>query len=733
LEKNLLNRSDMIQAAFAEDGPLASILPGYEPRPGQVAVAKAVSDAFAAGETLVCEAGTGIGKSLAYLIPAALWSLEYDEPVVISTFTRALQEQLLHKDIPVALQTVREIDDSKTPRAVVLKGRSNYVCRERWLAVSSRGAQEQELAPLIAKLRPWMAVTETGDKAELDLGEQEDRLFQRISAASENCTVSTCRANHGQKCHFFKARLAAQRADLVVVNHALLFSDQGAGGTVLPASSRIIIDEAHHLEAAATRQFSRRLTAPYLTGHVNALVELRGATAAGLLPIAVGMLASEGAFADSENEGANALQVVRSTLQDADAVNLLVRELFDDLASRVHLLSESGRDQDNVRIRSASRKQQFWSEIEQAADELIEALRKLGKSAEWLHTQLTRAIRLQLGGENGEAMLAAAGAWFEQHVDFIKQLDQGLINPDDNGVYWLDATSGTDMVALCSAPLDVGSQIAGSIFSEKETIVLTSATLTSDGKFGHLKRQAGIEQSRDMAVPSPFDYRSAALVYVGNDIPEPTHPLYQNAVSDAVSRLALAIGGRSLVLFTSNRHLRATAEAVREPLKSRGISVYAQWVDGSPQALTEKLREDDSAVVLGAASMWEGIDVQGPGLSALVVVRLPFDVPSDPLFQARSEQYDAPFFEYSVPRAVLRFRQGFGRLIRSASDRGVFVVLDRRIISKSYGRSFLNALPACEIRFGRTGDLDTVARTWLEAETVSAAPELERTASGRSR
>ncbi|CAN5708824.1 hypothetical protein BH23CHL4_BH23CHL4_23250 [soil metagenome] len=704
----------MICAAFEEDGPLGSILPRYEPRAGQVAMAAAVSDAFVAGEVLVCEAGTGIGKSLAYLIPAALWSLESDEPVVISTFTRALQEQLLFKDIPVVLKAIRAMDASRTPRAVVLKGRSNYVCRERWLAESSRSAQDAEFAPLLRKLRAWIAATESGDKAELDLDEHEDRLFHRISAANENCSATICRGKHGQKCLFFKARLAAQRADLVVVNHALLFSDQGAGGSVLPASGRVIVDEAHHLESAATRQFSRRLTLQQLTNHVRALVELKGASAAGLLPVAVGMLASEGAFTEPESDGAGALQMVRTALQDSDSVVRQARSLYDELASQVHLLSDSSRDQDTVRIRRESRKQQAWSNIEQAADDLIHAVRQLGRSAEWLQKQLTRALRKQLGTENAETMLAAAGGWTEQTEDFVLQLDQGLINPDPNGVYWLDSTFGPDSIALCSAPLDAGSQIAGTIFSEKETIILTSATLTADGSFDHFKRQTGVEESRELTVPSPFDYRKSALVYLANDVPEPNHPDYQDAVSEAVRRMAAAIGGRSLVLFTSNRHLRLTADAIRAPLESKGIGVYAQWIDGSPQALADRLRDDASSVVLGAASMWEGIDVQGPGLSALAVVRLPFDVPTDPLFQARSEQYDSPFFEYSVPRAVLRFRQGFGRLIRSAQDRGVFVVLDRRIITKSYGRSFLNALPDCEIRYGRAADLDSAASNWID-------------------
>jgi DNA polymerase-3 subunit epsilon/ATP-dependent DNA helicase DinG len=444
------------------------------------------------------------------------------------------------------------------------------------------------------------------------------------------------------------------------------------------------------------------------------------------------VLASAGAFTDSEQDGVAAMHMVRTTLQQAETVILQARGLFNDLASIVHLLTDDSRDQSTVRIRQESRRQQAWAGIEQAADDLIHGLRQLERSAVWLQTQLTRAMRLQFGVENVETMLAAAETWSEHTDEIIEQLGPGLIDPDPNGVYWLDSSAGSDAIVLCSAPLDAGAQIAETIFADKETLVLTSATLTADGSFEHFNRQAGLAEPRELAIPSPFDYRSAALVYLANDVPEPNHVDYQIAVSEAVLRLAAAIGGRSLVLFTSNRHLRATADAIRGPLMSRGIRVYAQWIDGSPQMLAERLREDDSSVVLGAASMWEGIDVQGPGLSALVVVRLPFDVPTDPLFQARSEQYNAPFFEYSVPRAVLRFRQGFGRLIRSSQDRGVFVVLDRRIITKGYGRSFLNALPDCETRYGRTADLDKAAKHWLDRQESAEDAERVHAGAGRS-
>lgn len=702
---------DYIEAVFAAQGLLASRLPGYEPRPGQIDMAVHVGEALSHGGALLVEAGTGIGKSLAYLVPAAWWSLTHEEPVIVSTYTRALQEQLILKDIPVVEQVTRDVRRQHPLRAVTLKGRANYLCRQRWQTESARRSPDPELANLVQRLRPWVASTKTGDKSELALNEADDRLFSRLAATVENCSNSVCRAREGKKCFFTKARNAAQRADLVVVNHALLFSDHGAGGSIFPAATRLIVDEAHHLDAAATQQFSYRLSLDHMIRHIETLVEVRGTSAGGFLPTAVGLLSSAGVFAGSAELTSEALGRVHAAIQDGDRFAGNAGTLFDALA---HLMTEHNEaGESSARVTPSTRRLPQWSDIEIIADDVAHDLKTLLAHGEWIAARLSRAIEEKVLAEPGEAALAGVSAWIDDHLLLDHHVNTALLDPDPNGVYWIEKVSNGASVAFCSAPLDVGAWISESVFAEKETVVLTSATLTVNGSFAILRHQTGITEATELITPSPFDYASSALVYLVNDIVEPGHRDYQNEVDRAIEAVSVAMQGRTLALFTSHRHLRDAAAALREPLNARGIELLAQGIDAPPRELAARLRSGESLVVLGAASMWEGIDIPGPGLSGLVVVRLPFDVPSDPLFQARSERYHSPFNEYSVPRAVLRFRQGFGRLIRSVNDRGICVILDRRLISKSYGRSFLSALPDCQIERGSLSELGPIARKWM--------------------
>ncbi|MBX3069834.1 MAG: exonuclease [Thermomicrobiales bacterium] len=711
-----------IESVFEPGGFLSEVLPGYESRPGQLDMALRVAESLEHGDTLIAEAGTGIGKSLAYLVPAAWWALTAEEPVIVSTYTRALQEQLILKDVPVAQRVMRRAQESWTPNAVTLKGRANYLCRERWQAEVGRRGPDPELAGLVQRLKPWVAETKTGDKAELALSERDDRLFARLSASTDNCSNTVCRMNQGQKCFFARARSAAQKADLVVVNHALLFSDQGAGGTVLPATTRLIVDEAHHLEAAATRQFSYRLTVESIARHVDGLVEVKGTAAEGVLPTAVGMLAGAGAFVSSAEQSSDALGRVRSSVHDVDRLTRNTRLLFDRIHEAFDALASSG--ESSARIQESTRRLPDWSEVEIAADDLVHDLKSLEQHAQWLERTLSKAVNDKLLGEPGETALAAVSAWIEENALMTHRVSTAFIDPDANGVYWIERQGPIDGCSFNAAPLDVGEWIAGSVFADKETIVLTSATLTVNDSFQLFRKQSGIAEATELVAPSPFDYASSALVYVVSDIPEPSQRDYQQRVDEVIGSVGLALEGRTLALFTSHRHLREAAAALRGPLGDRGIEVLAQGVDAPPQELAERLRLGDRIVVLGAQSMWEGIDIPGQGLSGLIVVRLPFDVPSDPLIQARSELFAAPFYEYSVPRAVLRFRQGFGRLIRSTEDRGVCVLLDRRVIAKSYGRSFLKSLPGCRVERGPMSEVGAVAREWVEgAGAASSAAE----------
>jgi DNA polymerase-3 subunit epsilon/ATP-dependent DNA helicase DinG len=273
-------------------------------------------------------------------------------------------------------------------------------------------------------------------------------------------------------------------------------------------------------------------------------------------------------------------------------------------------------------------------------------------------------------------------------------------------------------VSLRAAPLHVGPLLRDRLFAPLRTAVLTSATLTTDGSFDYIRERVGLEDVEEVSVPSPFDYERSTLLYLVDDIPEPNAPRYQKGVEDALVDLAIATGGRMLVLFTSHAALQATYRAIRGPLEDHGVVVLAQRTDGSARQLIERLKHASNIVLLGTSTFWEGVDIVGPALSVLVMAKLPFAVPSDPVFAARSEGFDDPFTQYAVPQAVLKFKQGFGRLIRSSQDRGICAILDRRVLSKRYGQSFIHSLPQCSVRVGSASELPRAAVEWLEQPVV---------------
>jgi DNA polymerase-3 subunit epsilon/ATP-dependent DNA helicase DinG len=299
-------------------------------------------------------------------------------------------------------------------------------------------------------------------------------------------------------------------------------------------------------------------------------------------------------------------------------------------------------------------------------------------------------------------------------ADLFSNLNHMIFEPDPQRIYWAEFNARSGRTSLHTAPLEIGPLVERHVWREKESVILTSATLTTAGHFDYLRRRLRADDAEELALGSPFDFETATLLYLINDIAEPADgQSYQRAVEKGLIGLCKATHGRALVLFTSNVQLRTTAKAIAEPLSAEGIQVLEQSEGASRQALLERFRTSEGAVLLGTRSFWEGVDVPGEALSALAIVRLPFDVPSDPIIAARAETFDAPFDEYSLPEAVLRFRQGFGRLIRTQTDRGVVIVFDRRILSKPYGRAFLDSLPACTVRAGRLADLPAAAARWL--------------------
>jgi ATP-dependent DNA helicase DinG len=591
--------------AFAR---LESVLPGYERRPEQLALAGAVERALAAEEHLLAQAGTGVGKSLGYLLPA----LESGGRVVVATATKALQEQLLTKDVPVAAAALgREV------RVAVLKGRQNYLCRKRveaFVGPGLLGGLEDEAG--YERLLPWIDSTETGDRAELE-AEPSPSLWAELAVGPDRCLGRRC--PHVRTCFTELARQRAGEAELVIANHALYFADvalreQADGGRVLPEHEAVIFDEAHKLEESAAAWLGARITA----GSVRRLV-------------------ADAAQAASEAD-------VRLPTGLAERVELAADVLLREVAP------PSGR----LRVRALPGDHHLM---------LIDQLERLAQA---------------LWGQGDE--LDAASIRARKLADDVAACAE-TDRPDR--VVWAEPG------VLAYAPVDVSERLRESLWSEGPTAILVSATL----EFGFVERRLGLDEAERFDAGSPFDFRSQALLYVPRRVDEPR----EATVPEEVEALCHASRGRALVLTTSYRMLNEVARRLR------GRLPYEVLVQGEAprEKLLERFRAETDSVLVATATFWQGIDVAGEALSLLVMDKLPFPSPGDPLVEARceliAEQGGDPFREYMLPVATLQLRQGFGRLIRGHADQGVAAILDPRIYTRRYGEQLVEALPSCRL------------------------------------
>lgn len=607
-----------MDAIFGPGGRLEHVLPGYEPRAEQAALAAAVEAALGSGEHLLAEAGTGTGKSLAYLIPA----LDSGQRVVISTATKALQEQLLTKDVPVAAAALgREF------RVAVLKGRQNYLCRHGLQGFALLGGQlfpREEDALAFDAMRDWIDSTETGDRAELEV-EPPDAVWSEIAVGADRCLGRRC-AFSGV-CFSEAARDRAAKADLIVVNHALYFADLGLRSrtdapAILPEHDAVIFDEAHRLEESAASWLGGRISGP----------------------------------------------VIHRLLRDADRacreanVAAPARALDRVEGAARRLLSEVAPAQGRRRLREVPAEP-----AQTLALRLAELSDALEGGSEEVDTVADRSLRLA-------ADVAAC-----------------LETDDDNRVVWAEP----DLLAW--APIDVGAPLAEMLWGEGPTAVLVSATLSAGEDFGFVRERLGLREASEVAVGSPYDYRSQTLLYLPRGLPDPRADDAVERVVEEVAALCRISAGRALVLTSSYRVMQAVADGVRARVP---FEVLVQG-EAPRERLLERFREEVATVLVATSTFWQGIDVPGESLSLLVIDKLPFAAPGDPLVEARCERIDALggdwFREYSLPSAVLQLRQGFGRLIRSHADCGVIAILDPRVRTKPYGRAFLEALPPCPV------------------------------------
>ena len=693
---------DMIQGMLGPDGPFAKGFDGFEHRPEQEQMLDAVSDAIYNQRHLVIEGGTGVGKSLAYLLPAALFAVSQGQRVVVSTNTVNLQEQLIGKDIP-ALREVMERSDLLEPdalKATLLKGKANYLCLRRWQQLSRSDSLSVDDAKLLSKTAVWLQETSSGDRGEINLNGREASTWNHVSAGEKGFCLDM---RDGSPCFLRAARQRAEQAHIIIVNHALLMSDLVFGG-LIPEYQTVIIDEAHHLEEAATNQFGFELP----QGELERVWEPAGRLSHGVRQ----------ALADGSLETAT-VDIGQSAASAVDTEAPRVLQGWDQMFTALEALHSSQRrgrnqgDQNQLLITNDVRGTQAWTELHLLWENLNTRLGQAGIALRNLRSFLD-SNSLPAAADQ-QALQVEATSLADDLAELSTRLASILDSAPEDAIHWLNVNPAQGTFSLHSAPLDVSPILAGKLFAEKDCVVLTSATLTSQGSFEFLKRRVGIDSdAKELLVGSPFDYQRAAQALIPDDMPQPNANGYVAATADVLAQLGLKLQGRTMALFTSHSSLRAVAQRLRPMLEPHGIPVLAQGVDGSAQYLMAAFGEEPGSVLLGTASFWEGVDMPSGLLKALVITRLPFQVPSDPIVQCRSGLYDDPFNEYSIPNAVLRFRQGLGRLIRNKDDRGTIVVLDSRISSHGYGQAFRGSMPPCHHTPCFTSNVGMLAEMWLD-------------------
>ncbi len=658
--RNDLDIVDCTRLFFESDGALTRAIdyggPAYESRPQQQSMAKLVAEAFDSGVNLCVEAPTGVGKSFAYLVPAIYFAVSNDRPVVVSTETIPLQEQLVNKDLPLLSKLV----DAEFSFALA-KGRTNYICRRRLAWITSDSGSDYlplpALEPQARALLDRVDELEVGDRSELE-SEIDARVWNGVCCETGNCHGPKCRFY--RRCFYWRARREWERADVIVANHALLFTDlkmkmedASAPAALLPPYGALVFDEAHLLEDSAASHLGLRISELGSQFLLNKLFDPRNAR--GLLM-----------------RGGKDIAELRKLVAEAhDAATLFFSAFADRLVAA---------RKDELRFEKPG---MVVDNFSPALGMVESALEKLLKS-----------------GELDEDTELEAGALFQRVAGMRSEVFDFVNMELEEHVYWAERCGrDRNKTALVAAPLNVAELLRAQLFSEGFPVILTSATLSVEGNLGYFKSRVGFVNGPEVVLDSPFDYARQAELHLVRGMPDQNEDGYIDAISEHIRFFVEHTNGKAFVLFTNFASMRGVAEKLRGYFLDKGITMHVQGDGVSRAKMISEFKKDINSVIFGVSSFWMGVDIPGEALSNVIITKLPFSVPTHPLTKARGEKLEkdgkSSFIHYQLPETVLKLKQGVGRLIRNATDKGIIVILDSRVLTKSYGRKFIDSIPKC--------------------------------------